>query len=171
MSVLYLLDANVLIGANRDYYPIERVPEFWEWLVEMGKRGSVKVPEEIYEEVINPPPSRTDNVVEWLNNHRDALLLQEAVRGELVARVIDEGYANDLTDIEIEKIGRDPFLIAYALAAIQEQCVVTTEGSKPSRIRANRHIPDVCNDLGVLCCDTFALVRELDFRTDWRTRS
>ena len=31
-SVLYLLDANVLIDANRDYYPIHRVPEFWDWL-------------------------------------------------------------------------------------------------------------------------------------------
>ena len=39
MTVLYLLDANVLIDANRDYYPIERVPEFWEWLAEMGRLG------------------------------------------------------------------------------------------------------------------------------------
>jgi len=37
MTVLYLLDACVLIDANRDYYPIARVPEFWEWLLEMGR--------------------------------------------------------------------------------------------------------------------------------------
>ena len=36
MTVLYLLDANVLIDANRDYYPVARVPEFWDWLLEMG---------------------------------------------------------------------------------------------------------------------------------------
>ena len=34
--MLYLLDANVLIDANRDYYQIERVPEFWEWLISCG---------------------------------------------------------------------------------------------------------------------------------------
>ena len=37
--MLYLLDSNVLIDANRDYYPIERVPEFWDWLVAMGELG------------------------------------------------------------------------------------------------------------------------------------
>ena len=30
--MLFLLDASVLITANNTYYPIERVPEFWEWL-------------------------------------------------------------------------------------------------------------------------------------------
>ena len=31
-DLLYLLDANVLITANRDYYSVKRVPEFWAWL-------------------------------------------------------------------------------------------------------------------------------------------
>lgn len=46
--MLDLLDANVLIDANRDYYPIERVPEFWEWLADLGECGLTKVPPEIY---------------------------------------------------------------------------------------------------------------------------
>ena len=52
--MLYLLDANVLIDANRDYYPIARVPEFWDWLLEMGRLGRIRIPLEIYEEVITP---------------------------------------------------------------------------------------------------------------------
>ena len=125
--MLYLLDANVPIDANRDYYPIERVPEFWEWLVEMGELGRVKIPIEIYEEIILPPPSRADVLVDWLKNHRDALLLEEQVRVDLAAHVTERGYADDLTDDGIEKIGRDPFLIAYALADVQNRCVVTNE--------------------------------------------
>jgi hypothetical protein len=35
-SMLYLTDANVLITANNLYYPIDRVPECWEWLAYMG---------------------------------------------------------------------------------------------------------------------------------------
>ena len=27
-----LLDANILIVANNTYYPIDAVPEFWDWL-------------------------------------------------------------------------------------------------------------------------------------------
>jgi hypothetical protein len=33
---LYLLDANVLIPAHEDYYTIDRIPHFWEWLLEMA---------------------------------------------------------------------------------------------------------------------------------------
>jgi len=38
--LLYLLDANVLIAANRDYYPLGRVPEFWDWLVFPSVKGA-----------------------------------------------------------------------------------------------------------------------------------
>ena len=167
--MLYLLDANVLIDANRDYYPIERVPEFWEWLAAMGEMGLVKVPQEIFEEVVNPPPARQDPLVDWLRNHQDVLLLNAAVRVELVARITEEGYANDLTDVEIEKVGRDPFLIAHALADFHNRCVVSNESSRPSQQRANRRIPDVCYDFNVSCCNTFTFIRKLDFRTGWRT--
>ena len=171
MNVLYLLDANVLIDANRDYYPIERVPEFWDWLVEMGELGRVKIPQEIYEEIVlPPPPSRPDVLVDWLTNHRDALLLEEQVRVDLVAHVTEQGYADDLTDDEIEKIGRDPFLIAYALADVQNRCVVTNERPRPGRTRANRHLPDVSREFNVLPINTFDMIKQLDFRTDWRRR-
>ena len=168
--MLYLLDANVFIDANRDYYPLDRFPEFWDWLVAMGEHGSIKIPREIYEEVVHPPPVRYDDVVDWLRGNRDPLLLGEEVDASLVAQVVEQGYASDLTDDEIEKIGRDPFLIAYAMVDVQERCVVTNERSRPNRTRANRHIPDVCLDLGVRPYDTFRFIRELDFRTDWRTR-
>ena len=173
MSVLYLLDANVLIDANRDYYPIARVPEFWDWLLEMGRLGRIKIPQEFYEEVILPPPpkDRPDLLVEWLKTNKDTLVLDEESDVELVTRVTEQGYASDLTDIDIEKIGRDPFLVAYALVDRQERCVVTTEHSKPSRIGINRKLPDVSHDFNVRCINTFALIQELDFRTGWRARS
>lgn len=94
--------------------------------------------------------------------------MNEEVDVTLVSKVTDEGYAPNLTDDEVEKIGRDPFLIAYALAAAGRRCIVTTEVSKPRRQRANRHLPDVCNEFGVPWCDTFAFVRALNFSTKWR---
>jgi len=161
-----LLDANVLIDANRDYYPISRVPEFWEWLVHLGTQDFVKLPLEIYEEIRDGD----DELGRWSREDEveQALLLDEEVDVSLVSRVIEEGYASDLTDDEVEKIGRDPFLVAYALALRSERCVVTTEVSRPSKQRANRHVPDICNDCGVRWCDTFRFVREMDFRTNWK---
>ncbi|WP_311740035.1 DUF4411 family protein [Bradyrhizobium sp. CB1015] len=64
-----------------------------------------------------------------------------------------------MTDDEILQIGRDPFLIAYALASPAERCVVTTEVSSLRKQRQNRRIPDVCSTMGVSCCHTFAMTR------------
>lgn len=160
--MLYLLDANVLIDAARDYYPLDRVPEFWSWLVRMGMQGQVKVPQEIYDEIMK----KNDDLKNWLQENKDALLLDEIP--VMVDSVIERGYVADLTDVEIEKIGMsaDAFLIAYAFVDPRRRCVVTTERSRPKKTRANRHIPDVCADLDIRCIDTFELIRVLDFRTN-----
>lgn len=162
-----MLDANVLIDANRDYYPIERVPEFWAWLQHHGGDGRIKVPIEIYEEV----KDGKDELAKWIKQRtvRDDVCLDAEADVSLVSRAVADGYAPDLTDDEILKIGRDPFLLAYALREPSEHCIVTTEVSKPSKQRANRHLPDVAHSLGIASCNTFELTRILDFRTNWRT--
>jgi len=168
--MLYLLDANVLITASRLYYPIDQVPEFWSWLHHQAASGFVKLPLEVMEEV---RAGRRDNdlLMDWISQDEtaDALLLEEAVDAVLVQRVVSTGYATDLTDDELEQIGRDPFLIAYALSNPADRCVVTTEVSRPSAQRQNRKIPDVCRTVGVQCRGPFDLNRDLGFRTGWRT--
>jgi len=166
--LLYLLDANVLIDAKNLYYPFKRVPEFWTWLEQMGRNGFAKIPIEIYEELKNGK----DELSEWVKKTetQTALLFSEEVNIENVRFTVNEGYAPDLTDDEQEKLGRDPFLIAYALTSKQNRTIVTTEATKPNRKRANRRIPDVCNNLEILWCTSFIFFRDLDFSTDWKTR-
>lgn len=65
-------------------------------------------------------------------------------------------------------MGRDPFLLAYALTDPANRTIVTTEVSKPKKQRANRKIPDVGRDLGIRCINNFQLLRELDFKTGWK---
>ena len=163
--MLYLLDANVLIDANRDYYPLGRVPEFWDWLLDRATRQQTKIPVEIYEEVL---AGDEDDITRWLRENRDTLLLDEDVDEGLVAVVTEMGYAPDLSDEEVERVGRDPFLIAHALGDPAQRTVVTTEHSTPKKRRANRHIPDVCDDLGVHHCNTYDFIKALDFTTGWR---
>jgi len=167
--LLHLLDANVLITASRDYYQLSRVPEFWEWLLHMGEAGNVKLVQEIAEEIT----SGNDELAGWLSDedHLAALRLDEEVDIALLQHVIATGYASDLTDTEIEAVGRDPFLIAYALRDTANRRVVTTEISRPTRQRHNRHVPDVRGSVGVTCMNSFELVRTLDFSTSWRTRT
>ncbi len=166
--MLYLLDANVLITAHNTYYPLDQIPEFWTWVHHQGVSNRLKIPREIMEEI---KAGHDDPLLDWISDAEieSALLLEEAVNIELVQGVVSNGYAPDLRDDEVEKIGRDPFLIAYALAAPGDRTVVTMEGSKPSAQRANRRVPDVCEVVGALHCGPFALNRALGFRTGWRT--
>lgn len=170
--MLYLLDANTLIDAKRDYFQFRRVPEFWEWIHQQGEVGNVKVPFEIYEEFeeTRRPDGSRDELSEWAAKPqiKDALLLHEEPDPALVAEVTARGYAVDLTDNEVEKVGRDPFLVAYAYADIANRTVVSTEVSKPTTQRANRRVPDVCRTLSVRCIHNFNLLNELDFSTGWR---
>ncbi len=158
---LYLLDANVFIRADGDYYPLDRIPGFWEWLLATAEAGHVKTPREIYDEVARSP----DQLGQWLRQPevRHAIILPEDANSEIISRVIGEGYAPDLTDIELESVGRDPFLIAAALFG-PERIVVTREVSSPSKTRHNRKVPDVCGTFGVNCITDFELWRRLDFR-------
>ena len=165
--MLYLLDANVLIDAHRDYYPLDRVPEFWEWLLHHAAAGQVKMPYEIHDEV----KRGKDELSKWIKDPevKGVLLLDGESDPVNVRQAIRIGYASDLRDTEIEKLGMDPFLLAYALSDPGGHCIVTTEVSRPSRRRANRHLPDAAHRLRIETCNTFGLTRRLDFRTRWRS--
>ena len=163
--MLYLIDANVLITANNTYYPIERIPQYWEWLKRNGDLGKIKFPQEIYEEVTDG--NKDDPLVSWIKQETvtQALRLTEEVDQENLRYVVKNGYAPDLDDEEVEAIGKDPFLIAYALNQ-PDRTVVSSEVSKPSKTRQHRRIPDVCNTLSINFRNQFELNETLNFSTN-----
>lgn len=168
MQTLYLLDANVLITAQNQYYPIDMVPEFWDWIMHMADSNRIKMPIETFEEVKD---GHEGDLFGWINaaGLEERLVLAEEIQAEIVQQVLHQGYAPDLSDTEIEQVGQDPFLIAYARVQPAKRCIVSTEASKPSRVRANRHVPDVCAAVGVQCCHPFAMLRALGFSTAWKS--
>lgn len=168
--MIYLLDANVLISAHLQYYAIDSVPEYWEWLQYMAQQGHLKMPIEIFEEVKDGPKEK-DLLFDWLQEeeNKKALILPGDANPGLVQNVITTGYADDLNDDEVEQLGRDPFLIAHAMADIG-RCVVTAEVSQPKKQRQNKKVPDVCNALGVAWCDPYTFVRKLGFSTNWKKK-
>lgn len=160
--MLYLLDANVLIRAHEDYYGIDQVPQFWDWLLATAAAGTVKMPFEIHDEIaISTGPLKN-----WITQVevKDALILDEEADQGLLNQVIERGYAADLTDSELEKIGRDPFLVAYGMMG-ENRVVVTKEVSKPSKQRANRKLPDVCNAFNVPWMKDFDFFKAAAFKT------
>lgn len=165
---MYLVDANVLIRAAADYYPHQAIPEYWGWVRHMGRSNCIKIPPQIYDEI--KPGPKDDPLIDWLREPgmKDDLVLKEATPLPHVRWVMDYGYGLNLTEDEVETVGQDPFLIAFAAAANPRRTVVTVENSQPSKQRANRKIPDVCKQLNIRCVTPFVLIRELGFKTSWQ---
>lgn len=165
--MLYLLDADTLIKADRLYYPLGRFPVFWEWLLYQSGIGSIKVPQEQYDEVV----AGKGELVEWISDktNKELLLLPGVVDEKLLSQVIEEGYAPDLNETELITVGKDPFLIAYGLVSVGDRTIVSFEVSAPRKQRANRKIPDVCSGFGLKCITMFDLIKALDFTTNWKS--
>ena len=165
---MYLIDANVLIRAHGDFYPIDRVPQFWDWLMEQGQKGNTKIPPEIYDEIT----AGDDALAQWAKDTdvRTSLFLEETPDPALVQQVVAQGYEGNepmFTDIDLDKIGRDAFIVAYAIAETG-RVVVTKEVSAPSKRRGNRKMPDACNDCGVDWTNDFEMYRLLNFNLSGR---
>lgn len=167
---LYLLDANIIINAHELYYPLKRVPEFWEWILFHASNGKIKLPDEIISEIQGGESAQHACWVHDKTN-KSTLLLNETFDLELLQMVVNEGYAPDLNELEIEQIGQDPFLIAYAMKDKENRVVVTNETSAPSKTRSKKKVPDVCDLLGIKHCNVYTLIRELEFSTNWLQNS
>lgn len=161
--MVYLLDANTLITAHRTWYALNRVPEFWRWILHHAVAGAVKMPPEIYAEV----ESGTDELAAWMKDpdHKKLLRLSEQADAGKVQTVLGK-YGAQLTEADLIKIGRDPFLIAAALGH-SDRRVVTAEVSSAGRQGANRKVPNVCDDCGVAWQSPIEFINELDFTTGW----
>jgi hypothetical protein len=160
---MHLLDANVLIRADADFYPLDRIPQFWNWLIEKGADGKVKIPSEIHDEIA----VGTGALAEWVTDSdvKAALLLDEAPNPTLVQQALDNGYQAqhaNFNDGELMKIGRDAFLVAYALAD-DGRVIVTREVSKRTKRLGARKLPDACDDCGVSWTTDYEMYRLLDF--------
>ena len=163
-----------MIDAKNKYYPMDRIPQFWNWLVHQSLSGHVKLPPQVIEEVVGPDSGDempADALAEWVQLNRAALELTDELPYEVLTRTYNQGYdtaPEDLTTVDPLSDPADPFLIAYALDSPKRRRVVTMESiqavGKTLPKPKNRRIPLVCELLGVSCIDTFGLIRELDFR-------
>jgi len=88
--MMYLLDANVLIRADADFYPLDRIPQFWEWLIKRGDSGEMKIPLEIHAEIA----VGAGHLSRWVreNDVKTALLLNEKPDSTLVRHVLNAGF-------------------------------------------------------------------------------
>ncbi len=165
--MLFLLDTDVLIAAKNLYYPMDRVPHFWVWILHHATHEHIKIPTKVIDEILRG----NDELSQWIKSNRVTLELNEEVDAKDWSETLTKGYGYTsvaAAQQDIVEQRADPFLIAHALSNTSSRRVVTLEKATTAPMHLprpiNRRIPTVCDLLKVEHLDTFKLIRELDFR-------
>ena len=97
-------------AANNTHYPVDSVPEYWEWLQHHAEQGNLKMPLEIFEEVKDGPDGSRDLLFGWIQTAavKRALVFGERVNASLVQNVITK----EALQQELASIQRCPMLAA-----------------------------------------------------------
>lgn len=157
MTVRYLLDADTLISAHRQYYPFDFCPGFWDWLEQKHKRGRVFSVDAVYAEL----QRGGDELSRWAKTMKQRGFFLDAGKVDIapaIFRLSQWVSASNFTPEAIHEFNDSADLLMIAFAKVQNCTVVTDEKSEPAR-RNKVKIPDACNELQLQCVNLFDLMR------------
>lgn len=148
-SVHYTIDTCSLITGWR-YYPPDIFSGLWEHLEELSSKGMLHSTEEVLVEL----KRNDDELLRWAKSQSGLFMpVDDGIQVE-VLRVLKDHPK--LYDIEKNKSGADPFVIAHAL---QNGYTVVTEEKKSGNFGKPK-IPDVCEHYGIRNINLINLLRE-----------
>jgi hypothetical protein len=153
----YLLDANVFIQAQNQYYGFDIVPAFWDWLIAANGAGIVFSVEKVGDELFG----YGDELSDWAKERAKAggffLQPDDAVLAALKDLAL-WARTQSFTDAAINEFlqAADYYLVAHAYA--HGHLVVTQEIFEPA-ITKKIKIPNACNGMGVEWMNTYAMLR------------
>lgn len=165
MYSMYVLDANVFIGAYRGYYSFEVAPSFWDALVKLADDSKICSIDRIQQEIITSKDD-PDQLQEWTSeNFRDYFERTDALDVLQIYAEIQQWANNSsqFTDAAKDEFARnaDAWLIAYAKA--KGYTLVTHEVFNPQS-RKRILIPVVCEAFGIDYVNTFEMLKELQVK-------
>lgn len=142
----YWLDASSIIWCNRDLFPLDSVPGYWNWLETKLDDGSVVTHKKIYAETIKGANGeKPSKIAVWVKNRKGLWCSygctdeSKQMMGEISIYCINK-YGYDTAKAFLD--GADALLISRA--AIDKGVVVTQES-----VNKEPRIPSVCDHFGV----------------------
>lgn len=156
---IFCIDANILIQAWQKYYSPEFCPSYWEVLNELGKKGSIFIPELVYEEI----ERGEDDLYDWL---KESDIPIQKIDGE-VTNCLKEIYdSNPKHKFLVSNNGihskADPWVIAHAMK--ENAIVVTKEQKDYIKKQTKIKIPHVCDNMGVEWIDDFEFIKRTNIK-------
>ncbi|NQT27902.1 DUF4411 family protein [candidate division KSB1 bacterium] len=162
-AVKYVLDANVFMEASRRYYPFDFAKPFWDGLLYYSEMKIVCSVDKVLDEI----NKGNDELKTWANNEYIDYFIPTKNEDILTAYstiVIwaqgQDQYTQLAKDTFMKAENADTWVLAFALS--NELAVVTHE-VLDNHIRKRIPIPNVCNAFNIKPCDTFEMLRNLNF--------
>ena len=154
----FVLDANVFIDAQKNYYAPDICPGFWSALIRQHEASRVCSIDQVKAELVN------EKLKTWASKTAPASFFKgtqgksvvDAFR-QMVNWVQEERQFTSAAKAEFSSVA-DGWLVAFAKA--NGLTVVTLEAYAPDA-RKKVMIPNICEEFGVDCCDTFEMLRDL----------
>ncbi|PYE29954.1 uncharacterized protein DUF4411 [Idiomarina fontislapidosi] len=155
---MYLLDANTYIQAKNLYYGMDICPAYWDFLDATFLNGDVCSINQVYRELTDGNDELKDWVKErkehFINNDDDAT---QTLYTHIAQHLFANDYNANSRDNFLEKA--DAWIIAKAAAI--GATVVSLESLAPQQSKRVK-VPNVCNDFGVDCINTFEFLRRVN---------
>ncbi len=162
----YALDANILINAYWDYYPIDVFPGFWDFLSYNITVGRILIIDRVRAEIKSPP-----QLVQWIDQVANSIFVPTVIQpaiADTYGRMADWVQENpQYLPAAGDKFTRDAdgWLVAYA--SVSGSVVVTNEVFDPN-VRIRVPIPNLCDEFDVECKKALDMLRDLDAHFNWR---
>ncbi len=156
---IFCLDTNVLIQAWQKYYSPLFCPDYWDILNQLGKKGSIFLPQAVYDEIA----TTDDDLFKWLKSSSIPIKRVDGV----VTNCLQEIYLRNeqhkyLVDNTKQRSLADPWVIAHA---IKEKATVVTKEEKVTASNSKRiKIPNVCDNMGIQWINDFQFIIEQDLK-------
>ncbi len=160
---VYVLDSNFFIQAHRLHYPLDVAYGFWNKVKQLAEKGKItsidKVKYELYDKNDELETWCVDNLPEDFFKDTSHVI---AEYGQVSAWAISKSnhYLQNALNEFLDANEADAFLVAYALADLNNRIIVTQEISHPARQNKVK-IPDACNALSVRYANTIDMFRRL----------
>jgi 5'(3')-deoxyribonucleotidase len=149
-QVKYCIDTCAIVDAGERYYPIDIFPSFWQNLDALAQSGRLKAPEMLITELAQ----KTDSWRDWVYLRSSNILIpHDRIFFAHVKNIVSIYEQANNGQFNIEKIGGDPFFIAFAKQ--HNLTLITVENSRPGGFR----IPSISKQAGVKTINLLGLNR------------
>lgn len=170
-SELFLIDSNILITPQEQYYPFDLAPNFWAQMAEKIGDGSIVILDIVQDEIL--VSKEKDALAKWFDNleigyfvdHKQPAILKKYA--EVLQNIQNNPCYKEkaLRAWSQEKVA-DPWLIAtasvfgFTIITVEKRANTLSQHNPSS----NPKIPNVASDFKVPVEDLFYMMRKLQIK-------